>query len=240
MKLLVAAVGCVLLMEVTVPGLIAGTRVLTTFDSNRRSEEAFVRHLLVGHDGTWSGSFVGDRYLLSNTVDSNSISYFYISGISVGDRKLSLESVAASVDVQVSPLVGRSPDSGSGAGLYYSLDPQGDTYAALVLRADGSYGLYVYDGNKFGFILGGTQHSIRPGAVNRLTLDSSPGEGLKVIINGEHLSTFDRPGARAGRIGILAFGLGNFYFDNFDLHVKPDTPAREEQPPDAPRVIRPF
>jgi hypothetical protein len=174
-----------------------------SFDPAKLPEQVLSGTLLLGEEGSWSGRLADGRYVLTNERKPDAVEYFYLG------TKAGLGQARVQVEVSVD-----APGEAAGAGILYRFDPERKTYLGFLVLPGGKYAVIERDEQRAVIRMSGMHDAIEPGA-NQLTV-ASDGGAVRFSVNGTEVATINTGAAGVGA-GILAFGIGQFSFDNFAM-----------------------
>jgi len=182
--------------------------------------------LFEGFTEPWQLTMTPGGYHMENKADPASIRYVWSTS---PDFSLGSRTITASVELL-------QTTSTSNAGVLYAFSEQDDGstfYYMFMLRSDNRITLYRRDLDGVETITSATSDAIRPG-VNELTI-AEDGDQITLLVNGEMVALLGGiEGMGSGRVGIVAWGTGEYLFSDFEdsAGAAPDK-AAEERPPAA-------
>lgn len=178
--------------------------------------------LFEGYTEPWQLSLSDAGYLMENTSDPASIRYVWATS---PDATLGSRTITARVDLL-------KPDNTSNAGILYAFREEDDGstfYYMFMLRPDDQITLYRRDVDGVETITSAVTDAVRRG-VNELTI-TEDGDQITLWVNGERVALLGGiRGMGSGRIGIVAWGTGEYLFSGFSQSAAPPRKA----PPEAP------
>lgn len=182
-----------------------------------------------GSDGIWAISNDNGRVFMRNNTDPSAITYFYVNADpgQAGKREVS-------VDIEVLP-----SSAEAFGGLLYGYQETPKSYFLYTLGADDSINLhYMHDG-KFDKVLGsslGDAGISKAAGRTRLTLREN-GQRLTLLADGQVINEINSDRLGHGATGIVAFGVGDFRFGQFDSRINSQLEQSQMKLPDQSRAI---
>jgi len=162
-------------------------------------------------DKEWTSHFTGGGYTLINKTGPTLIRFIYLR---VDGRDMAQTPI--SVEVQL-----KEGDNGpwNGIGLIYAYDKQTGDYYTFVINNHKEYKFWLKQESGFTHLVSGRSSHILPEDFNRLGLVREK-DHYFLYIN-DHFVREVRDGTlSSGDAGILASGIGNFFFDNLAFYEK--------------------
>jgi hypothetical protein len=187
----------------------ARPEIMETFDASGYG--GFKSILKLGQDGAWTGEIRDGAFVLSNQGAPGAVRYFTVNGIEGADDE-ALRQATLAVDVD-----GKYAGDRAAAGLIFGLAPEQKTYLMFVVTGTGKYALLARDLKGVKALASGENAAIHAGGVNRLEVKPGIGD-VALLINDQRMLSFKVQNGQLGQgAGIVAFGEGEFRFDNFAL-----------------------
>lgn len=163
-----------------------------------------------GNQGAWTGQYLGSVYRLINPKKSNDIKYFFVNTEPKANGRRTIEvNVAA-------------PKGDGLAGLLYGFQENPKEYYMLVLNRSGTLRLFHRTAagikQKFSMTTGSKNSTAKEGQVNltKLTMVED-GDSVKILVNDKSLGSFKGAGTGNGGVGIVAVGIVDALFHEFDV-----------------------
>ncbi len=160
---------------------------------------------------TWLARYSGGGYALINTTSSTAIRFVYLW---IGDRDMAQSPMSLEVQLQK-----EDGSSTNGIGLCYCYSKQTGHYYAFTINNQREYKLWLKDESGFNPILSGRSSSIQPNGFNRLGIVKEQ-DHLFLFINDQFVREIKEGSLSSGDAGILASGIGEFFFDNLAFFDK--------------------
>lgn len=184
---------------------------LETFDASKPTNAVFQHY----DEAQWQARLAEGIFQLKNTVSADAVKYHYFS---VNDHEMSLLPVA--VEVKVEP---RHTHPQPAAGLIFCFDRDSRRYYAFCVGNDRSYYVWRKDDKAYTPLFSGRNSLLQPDAYNKTAIIRD-GASIYLFINDEHIKTVQDSQLTNGDTGIVAMGMGNFYFDNLAVYPPLLTP----------------
>jgi hypothetical protein len=182
------------------------------FGSSEKPEKMMSGSLLLGRSGAWSGAVAGERYVLENRQSAKAVHYNFVN---VGAKyDLGRVNVALTVEAE-----GQSERYG--AGILFDYDRAAPSYWAFTVR-DGHYLVLRRGPGGMRRVAAGTVDGLELSQPTQLVLINKDGKlnffvGRRPVVSVHYTP---ESGAGTGRgVGLIAFGLGSFRFDDFIVAV---------------------
>lgn len=188
--------------------------VLETFDSGDPSAMLGGQIDLVGDALPWILHVSEGKFVVENRTEAQSIHYNDISYVKYPDSG-SLELTENSV---ISAMVDPRNEGSGGCGIYFGNGDAG-FYLAFLLDAQGQYHVVRKLNGKVKRLHSGTADAIKAGEANEVSL-AWRGGSLVFFANGTEVINvpYDyTPGTGEGGLGLAAFGIGSYYFDDVEF-----------------------
>ncbi len=166
--------------------------------------------LILEDDGTWCGRVHDGAYHLLNPESEDAIRYYFIDALpdDIGNR---------AVEVQAGAVEGAGM-----AGLLYGFQEDPKRYYMLVVDGEGTIRLFhrAPDGmsQKFSATLGEEQKPKAGEPVKMRMVED--GKSVEIFVNGKSLGSFEGDGTGKGAVGIVAIGIVDAMFKNFEVNLK--------------------
>lgn len=162
-------------------------------------------YVQMGSSPPWDATSDGNTYTLTNTTDSNTVRYFYLT------RSDTTTKAKVSVMVTISPQQGET----AGAGLIYSYNPTTQAYLAVTLQADNTVAIYGHDQSGFNEMMRTSSDGLLKHGANELTIIGE-GNSAEIFVNGQSMSKIsnDLISTQSGA-GVLVLGRGTYSFSNY-------------------------
>jgi hypothetical protein len=171
------------------------------------------RHLLIGTETPWPGSYLQGFYFLRNpTGFNNSLMFTALPPLGVALQKVSID---------VHPV---GSQAYTGAGLVLNYETAGGAFAAVLLQPNRQLGIYFYDPQDgLGRLTEIPAVELRDDVVTRLSAENSDA-GIDILTNGVKAGHFSDVKLK-GAAGVMATDIGDYYFANFVMDGKGLMPA---------------
>lgn len=105
----------------------------------------------------------------------------------------------------------------TGSGLIYRFDKEKKYYYAFILHGNESYSFYRRDDLDYQPIYSGRSNLIKVGEFNKLAIVGK-GAIFSLHINEISVRSIEDSSFKTGDTGIIATGIGEYYFDNFTVY----------------------
>lgn len=157
--------------------------------------------LSIGQAGPWQCSLEQGGYVMANASQAGNLRTYYLGQVN--------GTTPGAVEAEV--LVNATTEQ-AGAGVLAAHDAQSNSYVLVLAGAGGNYTVISCINGQASIAMSGTHGAIRRNAVN--TVRALRGaDGVALSINGARLGSIGNPALTGRGVGIGAFGLGQFRFN---------------------------
>lgn len=165
----------------------------------------------------WHVDITGGKLVIENRLDPKSLHYRDIAWV----QYPASDTLASTEDAVISTVVEAKNNGRGGAGILIGSGKAG-TYLMLSVDGQGHYHVLRKDGRTLRPLRSARHVAIAVGAPNKLTFEQR-GTNTVFIVNGveiikipsaEALGPLGRPGTGTSGIGLAAFGIGKYSFDD--------------------------
>lgn len=162
-------------------------------------------------DTSWIETIVGGKLIFESRLQANKLHYQDISWVRYEGENTLSSTRDATIAVSVEP----ENEGMGGAGILVGSGKAG-SYLAFVVDRQGRFHVVHKARGTTRVAYSGKSEHIRVGAANRLTFDRS-GDTVTFFANGADVITMPLENRDAPQVGLAAFGIGVFAFDDVEI-----------------------
>jgi hypothetical protein len=157
----------------------------------------------------WSATISDGVYKLTNKTEVTAVKYKYLR-IDNNDMAEYPVSVEIKTDLAMGTFL-------SGGGLIYRYDRESKDYYVFSLSKGDKFSFYIRQGGVYTPLYSGRSEYIQPDKFNKLAIFSKEFT-FSLFINDHLVKTIRDSAFSTGDIGIVAMGMGEFFFDNLTVY----------------------
>lgn len=156
----------------------------------------------------WKGILEAGVFKLINCTDESAVKYHYLN---INNQKIL--SLITSVEVSMM----EADKETSGCGLLFCYNEQTKVYYAFQINHNGQYRLWLRNTTGYRLLFSGRSKLIVPNEFNKLALVRE-NNSIYLFINDQFLRNVNDDSLQHGHSGVIAFGTGQFEFDNLSFY----------------------
>jgi hypothetical protein len=177
----------------------------------------------IGTYEPWQLTMDGDGYHMVNATEDDSLRFSWVTSPT---RSLGSRTITTSVEIN-------DPSGSSHAGLLYALEQNDDGssyYYMFVVRPDHRATLYRRDADGAAAV-SSVQSDLITDGNNELSIEED-GDQVSFFVNGTLVALIGGVNnLGGGNVGVVAWGVGNYLFTDFDIQPEQEPPAGSGSPP---------
>lgn len=170
----------------------------------------------IGDDENWTGLLKDGAYELVNTVTPNDIKYIHAGATRDNGQPVNLYNAPISAVVKAN--FSQSPHSR--VGILYRFDLNSKYYYALTLSKDGRVIFSKRNENGHRELFSEKSERFLSEGYNEIGIIGN-GPAMDIYLNNWRITTIQDDELHGDRTGIIAWGTGEFYYDNFIIYEPP-------------------
>jgi hypothetical protein len=193
------------------PAFAAAPDIAYDFDRPPEAGSQLADMLILGTEGDWTGEVADGEYRLYNTSAPNTLKYFYTS-LGPAGAEADLSGATVTLDATTD-----ARDGNSGAGILYRFDPATQTYFAFTVTGEG-YAVFVRDSGGLNRVLTGSLPGGPPAGQMHLAVRQKADGSAEFLVGEAVVGSVSNGDVHGAQLGFVAFGAGEFAFDNFAVY----------------------
>ena len=162
-------------------------------------------------DTSWIETIAGGKLIFESRLQANKLHYQDIGWVRYEGENTLSSTRDATIAVSVEP----QNEGMGGAGILVGSGKAG-SYLAFVVDKQDRFHVVQKAGRTTRVVYSGKSEHIRVGAANRITFDRS-GDTVTFFVNGADVITVPLENRNAPQVGLAAFGIGIFAFDDVEI-----------------------